>query len=224
MNKPIFEPQDDDDDDSADDSDDEFGDKKKKGVKWDAGVVDKRRQSLLKNKQATQIMIQMQKDELIKNSKDNQKTGLLSNALRKTKIGFDLNEMKEIYKGCETEKVWIDFGKANTNVKRYNAATCDSCLNFEGHKLYYMLPPSLELIPSNVIIFELLYLSSKSTCKDEVKAWGAFPIVNGDFEINSGKFKVPLLAGEIDFSTNKFKDIEQKYNRNIDEWLCNLYI
>ena len=41
MNKPIFEPQDDDDDDSDDDSDDEFGDKKKKGVKWDAGVVDK---------------------------------------------------------------------------------------------------------------------------------------------------------------------------------------
>jgi len=53
MNKPLFEPQDDDDDDSDDDSDDEFGDKKKKGVKWDAGVVDKRRQSLLKNKQAT---------------------------------------------------------------------------------------------------------------------------------------------------------------------------
>lgn len=70
----------------------------------------------------------------------------------------------------------------------------------------------------------MLYLSSKSTCKDEVKAWGAFPIVNGDFDINSGKFKVPLLAGDIDFSTNKFKDIEQKYNRNIDEWLCNLYI
>lgn len=133
-------------------------------------------------------------------------------------------DFKEIYKGVETEKVWIDFGKANTNVKRYNAMTCDSVLNFEGHKLYYMLPPSQDLIPSNIIIFELLYLSSKSTCKDEVKAWGAFPIVNGDFDINSGKFKVPLLAGDIDFSTNKFKDIEQKYNRNIDEWLCNLYI
>lgn len=51
-------------------------------------------------------------------------------------------DFKEIYKGVETEKVWIDFGKANTNVKRYNAMTCDSVLNFEGHKLYYMLPPS----------------------------------------------------------------------------------
>lgn len=150
--------------------------------------------------------------------------GLLSNNLRQTKINFDLPDFNNLYKGMETEKVWIDFGKANTNVKRYNPMTCESELNFEGHKLYYMLPPSLELIPSNIIIFELLYLSSKSTCKDEVKAWGAFPIVNGDFEINAGKFKVPLLFGDIDFSTNKFKDIEQKYNRNIDEWLCNLYI
>ena len=28
----------------------------------------------------------------------------------------------------------------------------------------------------------------------------------------------------MDWSTNKFKDIEKKYMRNIDEWLCNLYI
>lgn len=25
-------------------------------------------------------------------------------------------------------------------------------------------------------------------------------------------------------SSNKFKDLEQKYIRNVDEWLCNLYI
>lgn len=55
-------------------------------------------------------------------------------------------------------------------------------------------------------------------------AWGAFPLVNGDFEINEGKFKLPLLNGSIDFSSNKFKDIEKKYIRNIDEWLGNLYI
>lgn len=55
-------------------------------------------------------------------------------------------------------------------------------------------------------------------------AWGAFPLVNGDFEINQGKFKLPLLNGPIDFSSNKFKDIEKKYIRNVDEWLANLYI
>ena len=35
---------------------------------------------------------------------------------------------------------------------------------------------------------------------------------------------MPILYGNIDFNTNKFKDIEKKYKKNIDEWLCNLYI
>lgn len=48
--------------------------------------------------------------------------------------------------------------------------------------------------------------------------------MNGDFEINEGKFKLPLLNGTIDHSSNKFKDIEKKYIRNVDEWLGNLYI
>lgn len=87
-----------------------------------------------------------------------------------------------------------------------------------------MLPPSMNLLPSNVIIFELLYLSSKNTCKDVVLGWGCFPIVNGDFQINTGKYKLPMLYGDIDWDTNKFKDIEQKYMRNVDEWLCNLYL
>lgn len=73
-------------------------------------------------------------------------------------------------------------------------------------------------------MFELVYLSSKNTCQDVIMGWGAFPIVNGEFEINTGKYKLPMLLGHPDFSTNKFKDIEQKYMRNIDEWLCNLYI
>jgi hypothetical protein len=90
-------------------------------------------------------------------------------------------------------------------------------MDFNGHKLYFMLPPSSALNPANVILFEILYLSSKNTTADVVKGWGAFPIVNGDFEINTGKFKLPILYGDIDWDTNKFKDIEKKYMRNIDE-------
>jgi len=73
-------------------------------------------------------------------------------------------------------------------------------------------------------LFELVYLSGKDPSKDEVMGWGALPLVNGEFGINTGKFKVPLVFGSIDFSTNKFKDIEMKFKRNLDEWLCNLYI
>ena len=87
-----------------------------------------------------------------------------------------------------------------------------------------MLPPSSALNPANVVMFEILYLSSKNTTADVCLGWGAFPIVNGDSEINTGKFKLPILYGGIDWDTNKFKDIEKKYMRNIDEWLCNLYI
>jgi hypothetical protein len=144
--------------------------------------------------------------------------------MNKSKIGFDMDDYKEIYKGQDTEKVWIDFGKVNSNVLRFDQAKNPN-MDFNGHKLYYMLPPSLSLLPSNVILFEIVYLSSKEdVTKDIVVGWGAFPIVNGEFEINTGKFKVPILYGNIDFSTNKFKDIEKKYMRNIDEWLCNLYI
>ena len=55
-------------------------------------------------------------------------------------------------------------------------------MDFLGHKLYYMLPPTQSLLPSNVVIFELVYLSSKDDItKDIVVGWGAFPIVNGEF-------------------------------------------
>ena len=29
--------------------------------------------------------------------------------------------------------------------------------------------------------------------------------------INQGKFKLPILNGQVDYSSNKFKDIEKKY-------------
>lgn len=37
-----------------------------------------------------------------------------------TKIGFGHDQLKEIYKGREIEKVWLDFGKINSNVIRHN--------------------------------------------------------------------------------------------------------
>ena len=97
-------------------------------------------------------------------------------------------------------------------------------INYNMHKLYFMLPPKTKLQPSNVLLFELVHVSGKDPSKDAVMGWGALPLVNGEFSINTGKFKVPFLYGAIDFSSNKFKDLEQKYMRNVDEWLCNLYI
>lgn len=33
-----------------------------------------------------------------------------------------------------------------------------------------------------------------------------------------------MINGGIDYTIDTFKKIESKYKRNIDEWLCNLYI
>lgn len=38
-----------------------------------------------------------------------------------------------------------------------------------------------------------------------------------------GKFKVPLLRGELDPSIDKFERIENRIGNNLDSWLCNLY-
>ena len=55
---------------------------------------------------------------------------------------------------------------------------------YDGYKMYFIVPPNLYLEPSNVILFELVWLSSQTTSTDYVLGWGAFPLVNGDFEIN----------------------------------------
>jgi hypothetical protein len=106
------------------------------------------------------------------------------------------------------EKVWIDFGKQHTKLVEYDGEYSSEEMNFDGHKIYFIIPPNLYLEPSNVIIFELIWLSSQTSKNDYIMGWGAFPLVNGDFLINQGKFKLPLLNGSINFSTNKFKDIE----------------
>jgi hypothetical protein len=123
-----------------------------------------------------------------------------------------------------TEKVLIDFGKQHTKLVEFAGAYFSEDLNFEGHKIYFVVPHPLQLAPSNVLFFELLWLSSPTSDKDNVIAWGAFPLLNSDLNINQGKFKLPMINGDTNFDMNKFKDIETRYHRNLDEWLCNLYI
>ena len=58
-----------------------------------------------------------------------------------TKIGFDQAEFDQKYKGIETEKVWIDFGKVNTNVTTFDPDHHRE-IDFDGHKMYFMMPPN----------------------------------------------------------------------------------
>ena len=53
--------------------------------------------------------------------------------------------------------------------------------------------------------------------------WGVFPLVNADFEQNEGKFKVPLLFGNVDPTLDRFEQIEEKMMKDLDTWTANCY-
>jgi hypothetical protein len=74
-----------------------------------------------------------------------------------------------------------------------------------------------------VYTFELFLRRNKQVDHHRAMAYGIFPLCNSKFEIAEGKFKVPMLRGEIDLGLDKFSDTDKLYRRNIDEWLCNLY-
>lgn len=103
-------------------------------------------------------------------------------------------------------------------------------------------PPESARRPANAIIFELFRLSettdvSETTPKrrrrrasgmaeatDAVVGWGVLPMCTPDLALVSGKFKVPMLRGELDATMDKFRDVEHMYTRDLSAWLCNLYV
>jgi hypothetical protein len=55
-----------------------------------------------------------------------------------------------------------------------------------------------------VVSFELFLLRNRQVTHDKVVAHGFFPLCNSDFEFCEGKFKVPMVRGEIDLSIDRF--------------------
>lgn len=129
------------------------------------------------------------------------------------------NEMLKQYKN-----EILNFQKGYSNIKNFDDPLEDEELYFND-KVYFMVPPSVLLEPSYVITFELILLDKNlASASDRVYAWGAFPLLDFDLQVNNGWFKLPLILGRYVQRINKFKDIEGRIKRNIDEWVSNLYI
>jgi hypothetical protein len=60
--------------------------------------------------------------------------------MHQTKIGFDNHKFDELYENKRAEKVWLDFGKGTSTVISHNPLK-NSNIMFNGHKMYFMLPP-----------------------------------------------------------------------------------
>ncbi|KAL8269232.1 hypothetical protein Esti_006841 [Eimeria stiedai] len=57
----------------------------------------------------------------------------------------------------------------------------------------------------------------------QVVGWGVFPMVDSDFRLIDGHFKVPLLRGSVDPNVRRFIEVEETVRKSLDSWLCNLY-
>ena len=86
-----------------------------------------------------------------------------------------------------------------------------------------LVPPKDDLKPSMVISFELFLLSAVDAAQDKVVGHGFFPLIDADFNMIRGMFKVPIVKGKVDISIDKFQDLEQSYRKDLDQWLCNFY-
>ena len=102
MSKPLFNVEDGDEDSENDDEE-----AKRKGVHWGADVTDHHRNAAPRTQKSVTF------------GSNNPTAGIVALNMNRTKIGFDNDDYKEIYKGQDTEKVWIDFGKVNSNVLRF---------------------------------------------------------------------------------------------------------
>lgn len=47
--------------------------------------------------------------------------------------------------------------------------------------------------------------------------------MDSQFNINEGKFKVPILFGNVNSKFDKYDRIEDYIKEDLDNWLCNLY-
>ena len=86
-------------------------------------------------------------------------------------------------------QVKIDFKRKHTLYTEFHGMYDDEDLEF-NESVYMLLPPQRRLKPSNIYLFQLVLLSSETSIDDVVVGWGVFPLLNSEFEINEGKFKV----------------------------------
>uniref|UniRef100_A0A3Q3GT59 Orofacial cleft 1 candidate 1 n=1 Tax=Labrus bergylta TaxID=56723 RepID=A0A3Q3GT59_9LABR len=93
----------------------------------------------------------------------------------------------------------------------------------EPMDLFVILPAACEVVPSMVLVFQLIALPGHRSHVSSVIAWGAFPVCGLNLGQVQGRFKTPLLRGEPNRQVDRFKEIEALISSDLDHWLCNLY-
>lgn len=88
-----------------------------------------------------------------------------------------------------------------------------------------MLCPAPEVLQTHaVLLFEVWQLKvGKYDPVDKVVGWGVWPLVNKDFIVVEGKFKVPLMKGEVNPILDTYHAIADTMENDLTYWLGNIY-
>ncbi|KAM9337559.1 uncharacterized protein ofcc1 [Symphorus nematophorus] len=119
---------------------------------------------------------------------------------------------------CSKKEQWA----VSTEPIEHRGCFYDTDLHI-NQSLFMILPAACEVVPSMVLVFQLVALPGHSSHVSSVMAWGAFPVCGPGLDYVQGRFKTPLLRGEPNTQLDQFKKIEAIISSDVDHWLCNLY-
>lgn len=114
----------------------------------------------------------------------------------------------------------LDFDKTYTRYESFYGRFQDDNLDIDD-TISILIPSNLET--TNCLQFKLVLLQSDIVPRDYVVGWGVFPLLNSDFGLNEGNFKVPLLFGNVNPNFDKYMKIEKHLMEDLDNWVANLY-
>jgi len=113
---------------------------------------------------------------------------------------------------------------AATRPVRHAGRFYDSELDFKGQGVHALTPAAADLAPSHTLVLELFLLGGKRSPVDRVVAWTALPCVDSDLRPVEGRFRLPLLRGEVDLDVDQYVKMERRWGTDLDAWLGNLYV
>jgi hypothetical protein len=90
---------------------------------------------------------------------------------------------------------------------------------FVDENLFLLYPPMNRARPSNCIQFRVIKLSNETSLDDKVVGWGVFPILNSELAFNEGRFKIPMMQGNVDEGITLYQDIQGSIMKDLDTWL-----
>jgi hypothetical protein len=90
--------------------------------------------------------------------------------------------------------------------------------------MFQLCPSKRSIRPSNIFIVELFQLVGPRNAMDRVVAWGVLPMCDSKLRMVRGKFKIPLLRGDVDPSIRLYSQLEHQLSTDLSCWMANLYL